>query len=63
MVENTWYQRMLKSVNGRSMATPYAFGPILLQMMTVSRLTRTPDPPTSPNRNSSFQLWLCRTNR
>jgi hypothetical protein len=36
-------------------------GPSLLQMMTTSRLTMTPDAPTTPKRNSRRQLCAWRT--
>ena len=61
MVEKTWYQRTLKSVSGRSRKTLCSSGPILLQMIVTRRLTKTPDSPTTPKRNSSRQLWACRT--
>src|ERR671913_1099534 len=52
---------MLKSVTGRFRKTLSSSGPSLLQMMTTSRLTMTPDAPTTPKRNSRRQLCAWRT--
>src|SRR5215213_2583174 len=52
---------MLKSVRGRFRKTLSSSGPSLLQMMTTSRLTMTPDAPTTPKRNSRRQLCAWRT--
>ena len=61
MVEYTWYQRTLKSLNG-SPATPCVLaGPSLLATISAIMFTTTPVTPTAPKRASRMRLRRCRT--